>query len=180
MPVLSKCPVPAVPPEIPEPIASAAAIELTTSGGEEWVSSEWKEAQAGLCVLVGWLFCSTLSENCLQLDSQLTHSRCKSAEMNYTCGCETGWTDRSGSLYGERLGPNGLAPASRVSPFHRHLVSALASPVSLLQRHVFIITLYLGHLADAFVQSDLQRVHLLQQYITVVHKNRNRAVFEHS
>jgi len=37
--------------------------------------------------------------------------------------------------------------------------------------------LHWGHLADAFIQSDLQRVHLLkdrQQYITVVHKDKNR------
>jgi len=43
--------------------------------------------------------------------------------------------------------------------------------------------LHLGHLADAFIQSDLPRVHLLkerQQYITVVHKDKNRAGFKHS
>jgi len=38
-------------------------------------------------------------------------------------------------------------------------------------------------LADAFIQSDLQRVHLLkerQQYITVVPEDRNRAGLKHS
>jgi len=43
--------------------------------------------------------------------------------------------------------------------------------------------LHLGHLADAFIQRNLQRVHLLkerQQYITVVPEDKNRAVFEHS
>jgi len=38
-------------------------------------------------------------------------------------------------------------------------------------------------LADAFIQSDLQRVHLLkerQQYITAVPEDKNRVVFEHS
>jgi len=43
--------------------------------------------------------------------------------------------------------------------------------------------LHLGHLADAFIQSVLQRVHLLkdrQQYITMVHEDNNRAGFKHS
>jgi len=42
---------------------------------------------------------------------------------------------------------------------------------------------HLGHLADAFIQSNLQRVHLLkerQQYITVVRKDKNRVGFKHS
>jgi len=42
----------------------------------------------------------------------------------------------------------------------------------------FKLHLHLGHLADAFISSDLQRVHLLkerQQYITVAHKDKNRA-----
>jgi len=40
--------------------------------------------------------------------------------------------------------------------------------------------LHLRHLADAFIQSNLQKVHLLkerQQYITVVPEDKNRAVF---
>jgi len=43
--------------------------------------------------------------------------------------------------------------------------------------------LHLGNLADAFIQSELQRVLLLkerQQYIAVVPKDRNRAVFDYS
>jgi len=34
---------------------------------------------------------------------------------------------------------------------------------------------------DTFIQSDLQRVHLLkEQYISVVHKDKNRAGLQHS
>jgi len=47
----------------------------------------------------------------------------------------------------------------------------------------FHLHFHLGHLADTFIQSDLQRVHVLkekQQYITVVHKDKNRAGFKHS
>jgi len=45
------------------------------------------------------------------------------------------------------------------------------------------LRLHLGHLADAFIQSDLQRVHLLkerQQYISVVPEDRNILGLEHS
>jgi len=38
--------------------------------------------------------------------------------------------------------------------------------------------LHLGHLADAFIQSDISAIRL--QYITVVPEDRNRVVFEHS
>jgi len=51
---------------------------------------------------------------------------------------------------------------------------------SLLNLHLH---LQLGHLADAFIQSDLQGVHLekeRQQYIAVLHKDKNRTRFEHS
>jgi len=43
--------------------------------------------------------------------------------------------------------------------------------------------LHLGHLADAFIQSDLQSVHLSkgsQHYIAVLHKDKNSTVFKHS
>jgi len=46
-----------------------------------------------------------------------------------------------------------------------------------------VLHLHLGHLSDAFIHSDLQKVHLLkerQQYITVVPEDKNRAGLEQS
>jgi len=51
---------------------------------------------------------------------------------------------------------------------HTLKYSSIDRPIS-AKRYIYI--LHLGHLADAFIQSDLQRVHSLkerQQYITVV------------
>jgi len=42
------------------------------------------------------------------------------------------------------------------------------------------IRLHLWHLADAFIQSDLHLLKERQQYISVVHKDKNRAGFKHS
>jgi len=44
------------------------------------------------------------------------------------------------------------------------------------------LNVHLGHLADAFIQSNLQRVHLLKEtaIYQCVHKDRNRASFKHS
>jgi len=72
----------------------------------------------------------------------------------------------------------GAEPAGIPDPHGNVLIIALQQSL-----HIKHLHLHLGHLADAFIQSDLQRVHLLkerQQYITVVHKDKNRAGLEHS